>query len=367
MASDLKFEAPIAPKLILWLIDTRSLWTVTPEARPHDEVLKLPKVAVRAFKLLSQSERESVLKYHHLKDAKMSLASHLLKHLVITKYLGVPWSRSHISRSAHGKPCYLHDPAQAHIDFNVSHQAGLVSLIALIGCDKSVQVGTDIVCTDERRRADYEYIDREGFSSWVDIYEDVFADSELKHLRSSLRNLEDIGVYLKGAELTECGRIALLECQRRDEKVDLEIVTAEGISKEIQVKSDIIIESKLRRFYALWCVREAFIKMTGEAFFAPWLKDLEFVQVEAPKSRPDATGMENGDLIKDFEIFRRSSPSRVPHMVKNVKMSLAALGKNFMIAGAICTPNGVPESDFAIENWRFLDLESDILNVVETS
>lgn len=39
----------------------------------------------------------------------------------------------------------------------------------------------------------------------------------------------------------------------------------------------------LRLFYTYWALKEAYIKMTGEALLAPWLRELVFTDVAAPE------------------------------------------------------------------------------------
>ncbi len=42
------------------------------------------------------------------------------------------------------------------------------------------------------------------------------------------------------------------------------------------------VAAKLRYFYTFWALKEAYIKMTGEALLAGWLRELEFRQVRVP-------------------------------------------------------------------------------------
>lgn len=42
------------------------------------------------------------------------------------------------------------------------------------------------------------------------------------------------------------------------------------------------IAAKLRYFYTFWALKEAYIKMTGEALLAGWLRELEFRDVRVP-------------------------------------------------------------------------------------
>ncbi|CRK44762.1 hypothetical protein BN1723_006288 [Verticillium longisporum] len=50
--------------------------------------------ASRALALLTPDERAGVLRFYHVRDAKLSLGSHLLKRHAIARFCGVPWSRA---------------------------------------------------------------------------------------------------------------------------------------------------------------------------------------------------------------------------------------------------------------------------------
>lgn len=312
--------------------------------------------------LLSESEQASVLRYYHVKDAKMSLGSHLLKHLIITKYCNVPWSRSTISRDANGKPCFTtHDNSSEPvvIDFNVSHQAGIVSLIASIGFKEKVQVGTDVVCADERLKQDYAHIDKSGFFDWVDMHGDVFAESELNHMKLSPVPIEING---KEVKIRGFGNDALSRCQWRNEQVKVSYEDPEG-AKAAEIGGDVVISKKLRRFYAMWCLREAYVKMTGEALLAPWLKDLEISEVQPPAAKQDIQNMNSfgvGEVKKDFPIFFHGSK------VNDVKMELTAFGTNYMVGGSVRVPKG-ERFDVTFGNWIHLDIEKDVLSFAESS
>jgi 4'-phosphopantetheinyl transferase len=293
----------------------------------------------------------------------MSLASHLLKHLVITKYCNVPWPKSTISRDQHGKPCFISersDSGEGRIDFNVSHQAGIVSLIAAIGSKGKVDVGTDVVCANERILQDYAHIDKDGFFAWVDIYGEVFAESEMNHLKLSPVWL-DLGT--PDAKLSGYGRDAISRCQWRNGKINVVVVDADRMERSMQVSSSVVIDAKLRRFYAMWCLREAYVKMTGEALLAPWLQQLEISDVEAPAAKDgirDSGSLEEGELVNEFRIdFKRK-------LVTNVKMELSALGKDFMVAGSVMVPAGEDESALKMGKWDQLDLERDVLVFAES-
>lgn len=278
----------------------------------------------------------------------MSLASHLLKHLIITKYCGVSWSESTISRHENGKPCFMPSPDQSvqnHVEFNVSHQAGIVSLIAVIGT-KDVNVGTDIVCANERIQQDYKYIEKDGFFDWVHIHGDVFAESEISFMKLGPVELPEL-------EMKGYGKDATSRCQWRNRTLEITVGEEEQQVK-VQMESNLVIDAKLRRFYAMWCLREAYVKMTGEALLAPWLKDLEIsaVRVPAAKVGLDTDLLEEGEVVEDFSIRFKGRP------VTNVEMELSALGSDYIIGGAV---RGAKELGLKMGKWKELDLEADIL------
>jgi 4'-phosphopantetheinyl transferase len=291
----------------------------------------------------------------------MSLASHLLKHLVITKYCNIPWSKSTISRDENGKPCFIPENATKPVlmDFNVSHQAGIVSLIASVGFDVRVDVGTDVVCANERVKHDHTHIEKQGFFDWVDMHADVFAESEISHMKLSPVPL-DFGI--PNATLTGFSNDAVSRCQWRHAKLNVKATTADGNKSAMQIDSNSVVDKKLRRFYAMWCLREAYVKMTGEALLAPWLKELEISDVQAPDAASDiqeATSLMVGKVEKDFNIFFKGKK------VTDVKMELSALGPAYMVAGSGKIPKGVNPLKLAMGMWQELDLENDILAVAK--
>lgn len=244
------------------------------------------------------------------------------------------------------------------MDFNVSHQAGIVSLIAVVGVGEKdkVEVGTDVVCWNERLVQDYAHIEKEGFFEWVDIHRDVFAESEISYMK--------LAPVEFGLNLAGFGKDAVSRCQRRHETVAL---TERG--SPIVVESNFIIDLKLRRFYANWCLREAYVKMTGEALLAPWLKELEISDVKAPVAKKTTSNLhlssagaslEDGEIERDFTIHFQGKP------VTNVKMELVALGEDYMVGGAVRPAAKLGEWGLRLGKWEHLDLERDILAFAES-
>lgn len=256
------------------------------------------------------------------------------------------------------------------MDFNVSHQAGIVSLIAVVGIPgdvgEKVEVGTDVVCWNERLVQDYASIEKEGFFNWVDIHGDVFSESEISYMKLGPVDIDLPPEETAGGEIN--GGFAVdkvSRCQWRNET--LQIPFEKGDDDDdgvIEVSSNEVVDKKLRRFYACWCLREAYIKMTGEALLAPWLKDLEIMDVGSPAASHiagDGNGLEIGDVGRDFRIRFKSRP------VTNVLLELTALGKNYMVGGAIRPKEKVEKLGLRMGEWEHLDLERDVLAFAESS
>lgn len=283
-------------------------------------------------------------------DARMSLASALLKRLFISRALEIPWHHVKIGRIGdpiHGKPCALMpDGSPAPLDFNVSHQAGLVALVGWKPEDvKSpqdqvlTQVGVDIVCVNERD--DYRYIDQDGLDGWVDMYEEVFSAQELWDMKYKIDWVALLdGRILSGEELGRHDR-----CIQRN--IDVVISLPHGGTERFS--SDILIDAKLRRFYTYFCYKEAYIKLTGEALLAPWLKNLEFQNVKSPKPGMVARCSTHGtwgEMVDDVEVLLHGK------RVDNVRMSIQAYEEQFMIATALQGPWDLDMPSFTKLSWE---------------
>ncbi|KAG9966651.1 putative phosphopantetheinyl transferase, partial [Aureobasidium melanogenum] len=326
--------------LTCWLIDTRTLW-------PGQHIKD---AASDILHFLSNDEKDAVLRKIFIADARMSLASALLKRFYISRALSIHWKDVKIARKGdptHGKPCaVLPDGSFAHIDFNVSHQAGLVSLVGWNpppGQSQSALVGTDIVCVNERD--DYRTIDQEGFDAWIDIYEDVFSEAERWDMKYNVDYITLLdGRIIQGDKLGRVDR-----CVQRNKDLNITLPSGESHS----FNSDLLIDAKLRRFYSFFCYKEAYIKLAGEALLAPWLKELEFQNVRSPKPGTVARCSTHGtwgEKVSDVEVVLHGEK------VENVKMTLQAFEENFMLATAVQGLQNLQAPPFTK-----LDLESDVL------
>lgn len=165
----------------------------------------------------------------------MALGSRLLKRYLITRYANVPWDEANMTRNADTKPVFIAPDGSEPIVFNVSHQAGIVVLVAAYHPPEGAAVGVDIVCPTERRERDHLFVRNESWQSFVDMHGEVLCPNEVTSLCS---------------------------LPFRD------------------------LDHRLRYFYTLWCLREAYVKMTGEALLAPWLRRLEMRYFTPPEDAP---------------------------------------------------------------------------------
>ncbi|RDA91219.1 hypothetical protein CP533_3393 [Ophiocordyceps camponoti-saundersi (nom. inval.)] len=242
---------------------------------------------------------QQIERYHFVKDAKLALASALLKRLAISRLANVSWTTSSLwtRQPQTGKPIFDlqrgSEGGGVKVNFNVSHQAGVVVLIASSSSvqeedeETAVDVGIDVVCPAERRTRDVNSIASEGWSRYVAVHEDVFAPEEAAALR-----------------------------RRSGDDVD----------------------DRLAHFYTLWCLREAYIKMTGDALLAPWLRELEMRHFAPPRAsnqhqhREEVGNDDDGTALEIW--FRR-------RRVENVCMRISTLlDDEYMVCSAVrCPPS----------------------------
>lgn len=179
----------------------------------------------------------------------------------------------------------------------MSHQDGLVALLG-VGCE--ADVGADVVSCGERRARDREAVREGGWAAFVRVYEDVFAPREVVYLTS----LEGVGLE---------------------------------------------VDERLRYFYALWCLREAYVKMTGEALLAGWLKDLEFRSFRPPASGEGDLGP--GEVVTEIEVVRDGRKE------EGVRMELRALGEGYMVGTAVRTPRAADAFGLRFGGFEIVTLE----------
>ncbi|KAL5394124.1 hypothetical protein PMIN06_008617 [Paraphaeosphaeria minitans] len=273
----------------------------------------------------------------------MSLASALLKRRFVSRTLAIPWAQVRYGRRrdpTHGKPCaLLPNGEHAPLEFNVSHQNGLVALVGSSSPD--AELGVDIVHTNERLAYTHKLVDREGLDGWVDMYADIFSDEECWDIKYNL----DPFTLLDGTDVTPemLGRHDRV-CQRGQP------VSATLPSGERRVfSSDLIIDAKLRRFYVYWCFKEAYIKLDGEALLAKWIKELEFKNVRAPRPGGPAAW---GERVSDSEVWLKRM------RLADVRLEIQSFEDAFMIAVAARPADRLPDH---LTDFQSLRLEHDLV------
>ncbi|EXJ90767.1 hypothetical protein A1O1_03871 [Capronia coronata CBS 617.96] len=386
---------------------------------------------------LQYSDQEAVTRFIRPADRFMSLASALLKYTFIHRRAKIPWSRVQVSRTPHPhrRPYWtpLEDwkaPVEGDsgsriggLEFNVSHQAGL---IAIVGCStptaqlptphthvapgssassdsyeqldltghrtptltpNEVRLGVDIACTNEDKRTPQDMTTQEKFDEWVDIFAEMFSDRERWNMRHA-----PIPVPVVEREEGECW-------DSEGSSVD----TANGTP--LQDRDARLINLKLRRFYAYWSLKEAYIKMVGEGLLADWLRELEFLNVVAPpepahhhpsrdhtpthssartssvapKHLPNVQANNNAhlyppELRHQNEARKWTPPDKAERgmtallhgkKVEDVDIELVAYDEDFMVSTAMRgveeqEPGSIADDTSQWKRWLRLDIEEDI-------
>ncbi|KAJ9212312.1 hypothetical protein DTO166G4_6094 [Paecilomyces variotii] len=356
-------SASNSPSLTRWYIDTRPLTSST-----------LP-----LLETLQPADQESVQRFYQLPDRHMSLASNLLKYLFIHRTCRIPWAEISISRTPapHRRPCFIPSQKQKdgscsdvpipNVEFNVSHQA---SLVALAGCvvpsssssssssstssgtakvtpsqedlfskpptptsapNHSIpQVGIDITCVDERsrRRKDSIPATPQALAEFVDIFAEVFSPQELE-------TIKNIAI---SSEISDNSTSDSASASERPTQA---------------------VNKGLRLFYAYWALKEAYIKMTGEALLAPWLRQLEFTDVVAPESVVSNAGAGEGSEFS--EPYTGVKTWLYGKKVEDVRVEVVAFERDYLIATAARGGQiGAGSMNDAWGNLERIDIEKDV-------
>ncbi|KAF3392634.1 hypothetical protein F1880_008668 [Penicillium rolfsii] len=311
------------PTLIRWYINTRE-W----EANGLD----LPLLNV-----LRPAEQEAVKRYHHASDRRMSLASHLLKYLYIHRACSVPWREIIFSRTPmpENRPYYA-SKSDIQVDFNASHQASLTMLAGVIApsleqlASQTIQgvaplpprIGVDITCVNERRKPMKTMKD---FTDFVSIFSEVFSPKELAIMQNPISTLR------RAREL--------------------------GLAKSFPSEdNETVIEFGLRLFYSYWALKEAYLKMTGDALLAEWVRHLEFTNVIPPAPVDPLIASKPYGVSTSADHVPRSphnwgppytevEVSRDGVLIENVRLQLQAFESDYIIAtaGRGCPVGPIPE------------------------
>lgn len=187
----------------------------------------------------------------------------------------------------------------------MSHQNGIVALIAIYGAHGgAADVGVDVVCTSERRDRDLEMIASEGWPHFVDVHAEVLSDGEVSYLKH--------GILTRSSPVPDRPSPDAPPTQ--------------------------VADFQLRCFYALWCLREAYVKMTGEALLAPWLGDLEFRDFRPPgvaRSTGAAGLLAVGDDPQEGTVVRTHDIYFKGQKVQDASVCLRSLGPDYMVCAAV--------------------------------
>jgi 4'-phosphopantetheinyl transferase len=307
------------PTLARWYIDTRE-W--------NTKGLDLP-----LLETLRPHEQEAVKRFYHTADKRMSLASHLLKYFYIHHVYNIPWKNIILSRTdpPQRRP-YFDSSTPTKIEFNVSHQASLTILAGTIEPDDAQleklaaasipgvrpQVGIDITCVNERK----PITTYAALIEHVDIFSEVFSIRELETMKAP--------------------QLALVQAQKV------------GYARTFSVhREDDVVRFGLRLFYSYWALKEAYVKMTGEALLAPWLRELEFANVIPPDpidpliaSKPYFTpGQKIPQSPKNWgPPYTDVVVSKTGEILEDVRVELVAFESDYIVAtaGSGCTAGVVP-------------------------
>jgi 4'-phosphopantetheinyl transferase len=322
----------------------------------------------------------------------MSLGSALLKRLFVHKTLAIPWKDITFGRKRdpkHGKPCALlpptspgSSPIPAPIEFNISHQAGLVALVGCKTATLDAEIGVDIVCVNERN--DYRTIDEEGFDGWIDMYSEIFSHEESFDMKYNADAFPLLDGTIVSPALLQAHRHD--RCTKRNEALRIKLPNRE----ERTFDSDLLIDAKLRRFYTFWCYKEAYIKLDGEALLAKWIPRLEFKNVRAPKPGTPArcsTHGSWGERVGDAEVWFTKSGNTTgdgpvgvdalnlregeSRMLDDTRVEIQAFEEDFMIGVAAkmrsSTIEGGGRLPEVLTSFKSLHLEEDVMGIVRNA
>ncbi|KAJ5310371.1 uncharacterized protein N7443_002832 [Penicillium atrosanguineum] len=308
------------PTLARWYIDTRE-WDT--------KGLDLP-----LLETLRPHEQEAVKRFYHTADKRMSLASHLLKYFYIHHVYGIPWKTIILSRTdpPQRRP-YFKSSTANKIEFNVSHQASLTILAGTVEPDglqlqklaaahipgERPQVGIDITCVNERK----PITTYAALIEHVDIFSEVFSMRELDTMKKP--------------------QLVLSQAQKL------------GYARNFSFhREDDVVRFGLRLFYSYWALKEAYVKMTGEALLAPWLRELEFTNVIPPDpvepllaSKSCSTpGQKIPQSPKNWGApYTDVVVSKGLEILKSVRVELVAFESDYIVAtaGNGCTVGVIPQ------------------------
>lgn len=288
------------PTTVRWYIDARD-W--------ESNGLDLPLIEA-----LRPDEQKAVRKYHHAADKRMSLSSHLLKYLFIHHACAVPWKDIVLARTPapEGRPYYK--PASGpNIEFNVTHQAGIIGLAGTIEPNEEQlqrhtaggnvpprpRLGIDVTCVNENRRR--VLTNMKDYLEFVSIFVDVFSDEELRIMKNPAAALR------RARELGHAKAFPPLDIDEAGTPIE---------------KQENVVRFGVRLFYSYWGLKEAYLKMTGDALLAPWVRTVEFSNVIPPDPVEPLVASKPYKQSKDPKDIPQSPMNWGPPL-HDVKVSLA--------------------------------------------
>lgn len=216
------------------------------------------------------------------------------------------------------------------------------------------------MCVKEREKPDWESVGKAGLFKWIDSHAEVFAASELSEMRLGAPPLSQVLAPTLASRIRRTGftNDYLSRCQWPDQNVTVKAEHVGDEEEDVVIKGKDVVAAKIRRFYAFWCLREAYVKMSGEGLAAPWLKELEIWGVRVPEPAVSKDDLAEGETVSGFGVSFKG------RQVTGVKMELTAVGDQYMFASAVWMSRGVAERGVQLCPWTRLQLE-DILALAD--
>lgn len=344
------FHTPI----IRYFVDVRQYAPIS--ATMHLNPPKRQDETLPLLHTLPIETQESIKRYIRRPDRFMSLSSALLKYLFVHKTAKIPWAKVKISRTPkpHSRP-YWAPPSDWNrkgfegLEFNLSHQAGLV---VLVGC-----------CTPNRPR-DARVNDQDEISirSPAVINPDPTAFTEYES-EIDEDEPEDVRIGVDVACTWEPPRTPDLSTQKKlEEWVDVfgEMFSAREQHDMKHLPINQISEMtepdlKARRFYTYWALKEAYIKMVGEGLLASWLRELEYKNVLVPPRTDDKSKpwlLSDDKDTKNLGVLFRGKD--ISHTMQT---TLEAFEDSFVLA---TMTRGVVDTSTRKDRWEEIDIFGEI-------
>ncbi|KAF9438559.1 hypothetical protein BGZ76_006941 [Entomortierella beljakovae] len=213
--------------IVRWAFDIRQplllenieplVTSLTDNSKPHI----VP--ATNLLNFLPKIESDRLLQFRFEDDMRRSLIGRLMIHAFFAAYHGCSWDKLVFSRSPSGKPILVEPEHLRDVCFNVSHHGEWVVLAGNTSLERNVQCGIDVMDFKEQ-------VPGEPFESVISIFLDQFTSNELAWMR----------------------------------KVPADPAPPPSIRYH------------LKKFYRLWCLKEAIVKALGVGMSDGTFKTFEF-------------------------------------------------------------------------------------------